>query len=52
MLAVLGGLADAERYLIRTHTADGRSRARPEGNRWTATGMALLYGRIFVTMSS
>jgi DNA invertase Pin-like site-specific DNA recombinase len=28
MLAVLGGLADVERDLIRTRTAEGRSRAR------------------------
>jgi DNA invertase Pin-like site-specific DNA recombinase len=27
MLAVLGGLADVERDLIRTRTAEGRSRA-------------------------
>jgi DNA invertase Pin-like site-specific DNA recombinase len=37
MLAVLGGLADVERDLIRTRTAEGRSRARPEGSRWAAT---------------
>ena len=29
MLAVLGGLADVERDLIRTRTAEGRSRAKP-----------------------
>jgi hypothetical protein len=29
MLAVLGGLADVERDLIRTRTAEGRSRATP-----------------------
>ncbi len=34
MLAVLGGLADVERDLIRTRTAEGRSRARPEGSLW------------------
>src|ERR1700730_230903 len=28
MLAVLGGLADVERELIRTRTAEGRSRAK------------------------
>jgi hypothetical protein len=28
MLAVLGGLADVERDLIRTRTAEGRSRAK------------------------
>jgi hypothetical protein len=31
MLAVLGGLADVERDLIRTHTAEGRSRAEARG---------------------
>ena len=31
MLAVLGGLADVERDLIRTRTADGRSRANERG---------------------
>src|SRR5436305_10909650 len=31
MLAVLGGLADVERDLIRTRTADGRSRAKAKG---------------------
>jgi DNA invertase Pin-like site-specific DNA recombinase len=31
MLAVLGGLADVERDLIRTRTAEGRSRAKAEG---------------------
>jgi DNA invertase Pin-like site-specific DNA recombinase len=31
MLAVLGGLADAERDLIRTRTAEGRSRAKARG---------------------
>jgi DNA invertase Pin-like site-specific DNA recombinase len=31
MLAVLGGLADVERDLIRTRTAEGRSRARQNG---------------------
>jgi DNA invertase Pin-like site-specific DNA recombinase len=31
MLAVLGGLADVERDLIRTRTAEGRSRATAEG---------------------
>lgn len=31
MLAVLGGLADVERDLIRTRTAEGRSRARERG---------------------
>src|SRR5207248_9434232 len=33
MLAVLGGLADVERDLIRTRTAEGRSRARKRGQR-------------------
>jgi DNA invertase Pin-like site-specific DNA recombinase len=31
MIAVLGGLADAERDLIRTRTAEGRSRAQKRG---------------------
>jgi DNA invertase Pin-like site-specific DNA recombinase len=31
MLAVLGGLADVERNLIRTRTAEGRSRAKAQG---------------------
>jgi DNA invertase Pin-like site-specific DNA recombinase len=33
MLAVLGGLADVERDLIRTRTAEGRERARARGQR-------------------
>jgi DNA invertase Pin-like site-specific DNA recombinase len=33
MLAVLGGLADVERDLIRTRTAEGRSRAKDRGQR-------------------
>jgi DNA invertase Pin-like site-specific DNA recombinase len=33
MLAVLGGLADVERDLIRTRTAEGRSRAKERGKR-------------------
>jgi DNA invertase Pin-like site-specific DNA recombinase len=33
MIAVLGGLADVERDLIRTRTAEGRSRARKRGQR-------------------
>jgi len=33
MLAVLGGLADVERDLIRTRTAEGRSRAKAAGRR-------------------
>jgi DNA invertase Pin-like site-specific DNA recombinase len=33
MLAVLGGLADVERDLIRTRTAEGRSRAKARGKR-------------------
>src|SRR5215469_17418540 len=32
MLAVLGGLADVERDLIRTRTAEGRSRAKARGD--------------------
>jgi len=31
MIAVLGGLADVERDLIRTRTAEGRSRAKKRG---------------------
>jgi DNA invertase Pin-like site-specific DNA recombinase len=31
MLAILGGLADVERDLIRTRTAEGRSRAKVQG---------------------
>ena len=31
MVAVLGGLADVERDLIRTRTAEGRSRAQKRG---------------------
>ena len=31
MIAVLGGLADVERELIRTRTAEGRSRAKARG---------------------
>jgi DNA invertase Pin-like site-specific DNA recombinase len=31
MIAVLGGLADIERDLIRTRTAEGRSRAQKRG---------------------
>jgi DNA invertase Pin-like site-specific DNA recombinase len=31
MLAVLGGLADVERDLIRTRTAEGRNRAKAQG---------------------
>ncbi len=31
MLAILGGLADVERDLIRTRTAEGRSRAKARG---------------------
>jgi DNA invertase Pin-like site-specific DNA recombinase len=35
MIAVLGGLADAERDLISTRTAaEGRSRAKAKGSRW------------------
>ncbi|WP_212373089.1 recombinase family protein [Acetobacter persici] len=33
MLAVLGGLADVERDLIRTRTAEGRARAMEQGKR-------------------
>jgi DNA invertase Pin-like site-specific DNA recombinase len=31
MIAVLGGLADVERSLIRTLAAEGRSRAKAQG---------------------
>jgi DNA invertase Pin-like site-specific DNA recombinase len=34
MIAVLGGLADVERDLIRTRTAEGRSRAQKRGQLW------------------
>ena len=34
MLAILGGLADVERDLIRTRTAEGRSRATARGSTW------------------
>ena len=33
MIAVLGGLADVKRDLIRTRTAEGRSRAQRRGQR-------------------
>jgi len=33
MLAVLGGLADVERDLIRARTAEGRGRAKARGQR-------------------
>ncbi|MFZ2104168.1 MAG: recombinase family protein, partial [Roseiarcus sp.] len=33
MIAVLGGLADVERDLIRTRTAEGRTRAKARGQR-------------------
>jgi DNA invertase Pin-like site-specific DNA recombinase len=33
MLAVFGGLANVERDLIRTRTAEGRSRAKARGQR-------------------
>ena len=34
MIAVLGGLADVERDLIRTRIAEGRSRAKSAGSTW------------------
>jgi Resolvase, N terminal domain len=37
MLAVLGGLADVERDLIRTRTAEGRSRAKARGKHMGGT---------------
>src|SRR4029077_2749653 len=36
MIAVLGGLADVERDLIRTRTAEGRSGRRRAGSTWAA----------------
>ena len=36
MLAVLGGLADVERDLIRTRTVEGRSLAKAQGKQWDA----------------
>ena len=36
MLAVPGGLADLERDLIRTRTAEGRSPAKVQGGTWAA----------------
>jgi DNA invertase Pin-like site-specific DNA recombinase len=38
MLAVLGGLADVERDLIRTRTAEGRSRAKAQGKQMGRPG--------------
>jgi DNA invertase Pin-like site-specific DNA recombinase len=38
MPAVLGGLADVERDLIRTRTAEGRSRAKAQGKHMGRTG--------------
>jgi DNA invertase Pin-like site-specific DNA recombinase len=37
MIAILGGLADVERDLIRTRTAEGRSRAKARGMRMGRT---------------
>jgi len=37
MIAALGGLADVKRDLIRTRTAEGRSRAKAKGSPWAAT---------------
>jgi hypothetical protein len=34
MIAVLGGLADVERDLIPTRTAEGRIRAQKPGSTW------------------
>jgi DNA invertase Pin-like site-specific DNA recombinase len=36
MIAVLSGLADVERDLIRTRTAEGRSRAKAQESIWAA----------------
>ena len=36
MLAVLGGLADVERDLIRTRTAKGEAVPRPKESTWAA----------------
>jgi DNA invertase Pin-like site-specific DNA recombinase len=41
MLAVLGGLADVERDLIRTRTAEGRSRAKAQGKHIGAPSLIL-----------
>lgn len=38
MLAVLGGLADVERDLIRIRTAEGRARAIEQGGVWAVLG--------------
>jgi DNA invertase Pin-like site-specific DNA recombinase len=38
MIAVLGGLADVERDLIRTRTAEGRSRAQKRGQHMACAG--------------
>ena len=40
MLAVLGGLTDVERDLIRTRTAEDRSRPRSEESTWGGPGTA------------
>jgi DNA invertase Pin-like site-specific DNA recombinase len=37
MLAVLGGLADVERDLIRTRTAEGRAARRSAGSAWAGS---------------
>jgi DNA invertase Pin-like site-specific DNA recombinase len=45
MLAALGGLADVERDLIRTRTAEGRSRAKAKESTWAGpTVLGLLAG--------
>jgi len=41
MLAVLGGLADVERDLIRTRTSEGRSRAKAQGKAMDGAHRAL-----------
>src|SRR5271165_1409666 len=45
MLAVLGGLADVERDLIRTRTAEGRSRAKAQGQQMGRPPAALRRSR-------
>ena len=46
MIAVLGGLADVERDLIRTRTAEGRSRAKALGQHM-AVPLRTQYGHDF-----
>jgi len=39
MIAVLGGLTDVERDLIRTRTAEGWSRVKARGSTWAAPAL-------------